>query len=225
MGDERASAAVAYVLGGPLRGMDRPEQWALRHLDLVEATADWWSRVQGGADKVPAQLVAAWRGVYVTCWSMQADAVLEDNDAVRLGDPRLRRPAAKLAAGALVPDHTLCPVSPMEGAALAAEELAEHSRRRDVAVTAKLHALPLRRRLRADRDELEAAYDAEHLLVCQGCALPHSHERDPSSFAPVPRCRCCGGDLVRFAAAELPPPLEESLRQVAARRSDLRGAT
>lgn len=29
-----------------------------------------------------------------------------------------------------------------------------------------LHALPLRRRLRADRSELEAANDAEHLFVC-----------------------------------------------------------
>ena len=103
--------------------------------------------------------------------------------------------------------------------------LAEHSRRRDLAVTAQLHAFPLHRRLRADRDGLEAAYDAEHLLVCPGCALPHSHERDPSSFAPTPRCRCCGGDLVHFAAAQLPPPLEESLSRVAARRSDLRGAT
>jgi hypothetical protein len=225
MGDERASAAVAYVLGGPLRGMDHPEQWALRHLDLVEATADWWSGAQDGADEVPARLVAAWRGVYLSCWRMQAEGVLGDNEAVRLGDPRLRRPAAKLAAGALVPDHSLRPVSPIDGAALAAEELAEHSRRRDLAVTAQLHALPLHRRLRADRDELEAIYDAEHLLVCQGCALPYSHERDPSSFAPTPRCRCCGGDLVHFAATELPPPLDESVSQVAARKSDLRGAT
>jgi hypothetical protein len=62
-------------------------------------------------------------------------------------------------------------------------------------------------------------------LVCPSCALPHSHERDPSSFAPTPRCRCCGGDLVHFADAELPPPLEECLSRVAARRSDLRGAT
>lgn len=62
--------------------MDRPEQWALHHLDLVEATADWWSGAQG-ADEVPAQLAAAWRGVFVTCWSTQANAVLEDNDAVR----------------------------------------------------------------------------------------------------------------------------------------------
>ena len=225
MGDERASAAVAYVLGGPLRGMDHPEQWALRHLDLVEATADWWSAAQGGADEVPAQLAAAWRGVYLNCWSMQADAVLGDNDAVRLGDPRLRRPVADLAAGVLVPDHTLRPVSPIDGPALAAEVLDDHSRRRDLAIMAQLHALPLHRRLRTDRTQVEATYDAEHLLICQGCTLPHSHERDTSSFTPTPRCRCCGGELVHLVGAELPPPLEESLSRVAARRSDLRGAT
>src|ERR1039457_890111 len=75
-------------------------------------------------------------------------------------------------------------------------------------LAASLHALPLHRRVRADRADLEAAYDAAHLLVCPSCALPRNDE-DAAGRYHAPTCRCCGGTLVPLVEAPaLPPPLE-----------------
>lgn len=151
-----------------------------------------------------------------------ADLLLGPNEAVSHRDPRLLRPAAALAAGHLVSERDLRPVGSRDGARLDDEAMAEHETRRARAVGSQLHALPLHRRLRADRAKLEAAYDAEHLLVCPTCALPRNGDEPASPFgqprAPL-ACRSCGGPLVRLVdAPDLPAALHVSLARIAAHK-------
>ena len=220
LGDEEAGVAVRYVLDG----VAACERWADDHPDLAEATLAWWAQARSdGAAVPPTSLVAAWRALYRQCWLAQADVLLAQAEAIRLSDPRLRRAAAALAGGHLVPDYNLEPASPIDGHQMAADAMAEHVARREQAVTAELHALTLHRRLRVARRDLEAAYDARHLYVCRRCALAHNVERDPHEQGPLTViCQCCGGSLVPAAdVPDLPPPLEDSLAQVAARRERL----
>jgi hypothetical protein len=225
VGDDQAAAVIRYLFDGPLRAINAREDWGLAHLDLVEQTAEWWTTARTDADAVPpTSPVAAWRAIYRECWLAQADWLLGDNAAVRLGDPRLCRPAAAVAAGDLADERDLRPVSPIDGHAALDEAMAEHEQRRSAAVSASLHALPLHRRVRADRAELEATYDGAHLLVCPSCALPRNDDDSPRHSSRAPTCRCCGGPLVRLVdAPALPPPLDESLARLAARRGQLRG--
>ena len=218
--DAEAGIAVRYVLDGVVAG----ERWADEHSDMAEATVAWWAEARSGAAAVPpASLVAAWRALYRHCWLAQADVLLTQHEAIRLSDPRLRRTAATLAAGHLVADYTLEPASPIDGQQMVEDAMAHHEARREQAVTAELAALPLHRRLRVARTDLEAAYDARHLYVCRRCALPHNVERDPIEHGPLAvTCRCCGGSLVPAAETpDLPPPLEDSLARVASRRRRL----
>ena len=224
IGDPEAGAAVGYVLG-TTRGVTAREGWAAEHPDLVDATAAWWAaaRTTNGSSP-PIDLLGAWWSLYRDCWLAQADALLEPNEAVRLGDPRVRRPAAALAAGELVDDFTLQRDEPIDGRAALEGALAEYERRRTAAVTATIRDLPLHRRVRVDRTDLDAAYDAEHLYVCTSCALPSGPDDEATGRAPLfARCRCCDGPLVPFIdAPDLPPPLDDSLARIASRRQLLR---
>jgi hypothetical protein len=225
IGDEEAATVIRYLFAGPLNIFNPRERWGLEHLVLVEQTASWWAqaRTETGMP-APASVLDAWRALYRECWTAQADVLLSGNEAVRYDDPRLHQPAAALAAGALADDRDLRPASPIDGRAVVDEAMVRHERRRSASVTRALRDLPLHRRLRTERADLEAAYDAEHLLVCPTCAVPCNDEEPPGRSYHAQACRCCGGALVRLVdAPELPPPLAESLERIAARRARLLG--
>jgi hypothetical protein len=225
IGDDQAAAVIRYLFDGPLHVINAREEWGLGHLELVEQTAEWWDAARTDTNAIPpVSLVAAWRAIYRERWLAQADGLLGDNAAIRLGDPRLRRPTAAVAAGDLADDRDLRPVSPIDGHVALDEAMAEHERHRSAAVATSLHGLPLHRRVRADRADLEAAYDAAHLLVCPNCALPRNDDDLPGGISRAPTCRCCGGQLVPLVdEPALPPALDESLSRLAARRSQLWG--
>jgi hypothetical protein len=228
MGDDEVTSVLSYLALGPLNFAADAERWGEEHLDLVEETLTWWSAAKAdGATAAPAAVLSAWRAIYRQCWLSQAQELLHANDAISHRDPRLRRPAAALAAGHLVNERDLRPTGSLDGAQLHDGAMAEHETRRARAIGSQLHALPFHRRLRADRAELEAAYDAEHLLVCPTCALPRNDDEGVSSFgrprAPL-ACRSCGGPLVALVdAPDLPPALHDSLARIAARRERLGG--
>jgi hypothetical protein len=228
MGDDEVSSVLSYLALGPLNFASDAERWGEAHLDLVEETLTWWAAAKAdGVTPVPASVLAAWRAIYRQSWLAQAEVLLGENEAVSHQDPRLLRPAAALAAGHLVRDRDLRPVGSLDGARLHDEAMAEHEARRARAVGSQLHALPLHRRLRADRAELEAAYDREHLLVCPTCALPRNDDESAPSFG-RPRaslaCRSCGGPLVALLdAPDLPPALHDSIARIAARKEWLGG--
>jgi len=223
IGDEEAAAVIRYLFAGPLNILNPRERWGLEHLDLVEQTASWWAQARTGTGlPAPVPVLSAWRALYRECWTAQADVLLSGTEAVRYGDPRLCQPAAALASGALADDRDLQPASPIDGRAVVDEAMAEHERRRSASVARALRDLPLHRRLRTERADLEAAYDAEHLLVCPSCAVPCNDEDPPGRRYNALACRCCGGALVRLVDAPvLPPPLAESLDRIAARRTRL----
>ncbi len=225
IGDEEVAAVIRYLFAGPLNALNPRERWGLKHLDLVEETASWWAEAKTGTGApAPAFLLKAWRALYRECWTAQADVLLSGNEAVCCTDPRLCQPAAALAGGALVDDRDLQPGSPIDGRAALDEAMAEHERRRSAFVARALKDLPLHRRLRTERADLEAAYDAEHLLVCPSCAVPRNDEDPPGRSYHALACRCCGGALARLVEAPvLPPPLAESLERIAAHRSRLWG--
>lgn len=222
---EEAAAVIRYLFAGPLNVLNPREHWGLEHLDLVEQTASWWAQAKADAGlPAPSSVLDAWRALYRECWTEQADLLLSGNEAVRCADPRLCRSAAALATGALVDDRVLQPGSPIDGRAVVDEAMAEHERRRAAAVGRALKDLSLHRRLRTERADLEASYDAEHLLVCPACAVPCNDEEPPGPSYHVLACRCCSGALVRLVdAPELPPPLAESLERIASRRTRLWG--
>jgi hypothetical protein len=226
MGDDEVTSVLSYLALGPLNFASDAERWGEAHLDLVEETLAWWAAAKaGGATPAPPSVLAAWRAIYRQCWLAQAEVLLGANEAVSHRDPRLRRPAATVASGDLVSERELRPVGSRDGAQLHDDAMAEHEARRDRAVGSQLHALPLHRRLRADRAALEAAYDAEHLLVCPTCALPRNDDEGAPSFgrprAPL-ACRSCGGPLVALVdAPDLPPALHDSIARIAARRERL----
>jgi hypothetical protein len=223
IGDEEAAAVIRYLFAGPLSILNPRERWGLEHFDLVEQTASWWARARAGTGApAPRSVLDAWRALYRECWTAQADLLLSGNEAIRSGDPRLCQPAAVLARGALADDRDLQPGSPVDGRAVVDEAMAEHERLRSASVARALRDLPLHRRLRTERADLEAAYDAEHLFVCPSCAVPCNDEDPPGRRYNALACRCCGGALVRLVDAPvLPPPLAESLDRIAARRTRL----
>jgi len=225
IGDDQAGDVIHYLFDGPLNAINAREKWGLAHLDLVEQTASWWAKAKANAGlPAPASVLDAWCALYRECWTAQADLLLSGTEAVRYDDPRLCQPAAALAGGALADDRDLQPGSPIDGRAVVDEAMAEHERRRSAAVARALRDLPLHRRLRTERADLEAAYDAEHLFVCPSCAVPCNDEDPPGRRYNTLACRCCGGALVRLVEAPvLSPPLEESLDRIAARRTRLWG--
>ena len=105
------------------------------------------------------------------------------------------------------------------------EAMAEHEARREASVMASLQALPLHRRLVANRADLDAAYDARHLCVCPRCGIPKNDDEDPvTSGYHRARCLSCGGPVVPMVEApELPAPLADSLALIATRRERLGG--
>ncbi|MDA8070628.1 MAG: replication-relaxation family protein [Actinomycetota bacterium] len=222
LGDAEAAGALRYLLGHKSSGH---HDWVDEHPDLADATLAWWREAKVNDALAPVPLVDAWRSVGRACWLEQVERLLAQHEALALGDPLLRRSAEALGSGDLVADYELQRTEPIDGRATVARAMAEHERRREVAVTAELQTLPLHRRLLASRAELEAAYDARHLCVCPRCGVPRNNDEDPgiSGYHGV-RCRCCGGQVVPVVEAPvLPAELDDSIARITDRRERLRG--
>jgi len=207
-----SAIALAFVFDDVCLGSDQREYWALDHLDLVEVTIDWW---EGPGDRppVPTEVVAGWRALHHVMWTEQADLLLANTDAIACQDPRLRRLAAHLARGELIESRRLTIAEPINGPEIANELASEYVTRRSAAVDAEWHALALRRRLLTSIAQLEAAYDATHLVVCTHCGIArHVPDLDQWGRGSTNICETCRGPLVPAASdPPLPPSLEESL--------------
>jgi hypothetical protein len=222
MGDAEAGAAVRYPVG---RRSSADRDWVDEHPDLADATVAWWRQAAPDGAFPPAALVDTWRALSRSCWLAQVDRLLSQRQAIALCDPHLRLAAARLAKGDLVADYELVREHPTDGRRVAMEAMGEHEARRETSVMASLQALPLHRRLVANRADLDATYDARHLCVCARCGIPKNDDEDPvTSGYHRAHCLSCGGSVVPMVEApELPAPLADSLTLIAARRERLGG--
>jgi len=220
MEDDEAAAAVRFLFGEVIPyNPSVKEEWAAGHLDLVTTTHAWWVDGDGRSGWPPpgAQVASGWRALYRSMWAEQAIKLL--NRAVQsANDPRLRRPAADLAAGTLVQAWRLEREAGPDVDSAAAEAALDYKARRDAAVADALRALPLHRRLATSRAALEADYDAQHLLICVDCAVERHDDADQRRYGGPARCPLCEGELVPTSQAAVPPPeLADSLARVAGR--------
>jgi hypothetical protein len=220
MDDAEAAAAVRFLFDQVLPyNPSVKKEWAAQHLGLVTTTHTWWVDGDGhsGWPPPPAQVVSGWRALYRGMWAEQATRLL-DRSAESADDPRLRRPAADLAAGTLLRSWRL-EREPGPDARSAAEEAAlDYGARRDAAVADALRALPLHRRLATSRATLEADYDAQHLVVCVDCTVVRHDDPEQRRYGGSARCPLCDGELVPTQQAPaLPAELGDSLALVAER--------
>ena len=150
-------------------------------------------------------------------WNEQAARLL-DRAAEHANDPRLRRPAADLAAGTLVRAWRLEREPGPDARSAAAEAALDYEARRDAAVADALRALPLHRRLATSRAVLEADYGAQHPVVCVDCAVVRHDDPDQRRYGGPGRCPLCDGELVPTQRSPtLPAELGDSLALVAER--------
>jgi len=218
--DHEAAAAVRFLFDQVLPyNPSVKEEWAAQHLDLVTTTHTWWVEGDGRSGWPPptAQVVSAWRALYRRLWAEQASRLL-DRAAESANDPRLRRPAADLAAGTLVRAWRLERESGPDALSAAEEAALDYEARRDAAVADALRAIPLHRRIATSRAALEADYDAQHLVVCVDCAIVRHDDPEQRRYGGPARCPLCDGELVaaqQFPA--LPGELGDSLALVAGR--------
>jgi len=221
LGDEAAGAAVCYVFRDRVNPYTR-RVWAEDHLELVTATYRWWVEGDGrsGWPPPPDQVVRGWQALYRELWSNQARTLLANADAIAADDPRLCRPAARVAARELVREWTLTKEGVTARRVVEAEATAHYEECRRAAVAEHRRQLPLHRRLVASEAALAADFDARHLVICTDCGIAR-HERDDPYGYQHDRCPICDGRLV--PAADRPdvlPPLAES---IAAIRDQLAG--
>jgi hypothetical protein len=220
MDDDEAAAAVRFLFDQVLPyNPSVKEEWAAHHLDLVTTTHAWWIEGDGrsGWPPLPAHVESGWRALYRRMWAEQATRLL-DRAAETANDPRLRRPAADLAAGTLVRAWRLEREPGPDARSAAAEAALDHEARRDTAVATAMRALPLHRRLATSRAALEADYDAQHLVVCVDCAVARHDDPEQRRYGGLARCPICEGELVPIQQSPaLPAELGDSLALVSKR--------
>ena len=191
MDDDEAAAAVRFLFDQVLPyNPSVKEEWAAQHLNLVTTTHTWWVDGDGrsGWPPPPAPVMSGWRDLYRSLWAEQATRLLDRADEYA-NDPRLRRPAADLAAGTLVRAWCLEREAGTDTRPAAAAAALDYETRRDAAVTDAPRALPLHRRLATSRTALEADYDAQHLVVCVDCAVARHDNPEQRHHGGPARCR------------------------------------
>jgi hypothetical protein len=224
MGDRGPGTAVRYVFEDRVNDYSR-RAWAEDHLELVTATYRWWADDDGrsGWPPPPEPVVRGWRALYRDLWADHARILLANDEAIAAHDPRLRRPAARVAAGELVREWTLTKEGVTDRRVAEAEAMADYEARRQAAVADQVRQLPLHRRLVASEAALAADYDARHLVICTDCGIAR-HERDDPYGYNRDSCPVCGGHLEPAAQhPEIHPPLAVSIAAIRARLGDLDG--
>lgn len=223
LGDQQAGAAVRYVFEDRVNPYAR-RVWAEDHLELVTATYRWWVDGDGrsGWPPPPEPVVHAWQALYRELWTGQARTLLANVEAIAVDDPRLCRPAARVAVGELVREWILTKDGVTDRRVAEARAAADYDLRRQAAVPEHLRHLPLHRRVVASEAALTADYDARYLVVCADCGIAR-HERDDPYYQHE-SCPVCGGPLIPAAdRPEVLPPLSESIAMVRATLAGLGG--
>jgi hypothetical protein len=151
----------------------------------------------------------------------QARRLLSAEEHLAAGDPRVYRLATTLAGGKLATKEEIAlldlpPTRTRED--LQREHFGEYLTRRAAAVEREWAAFGRRDRRRVTRDHLAAAYDDEHLLVCETCEM--MYPQDEPNVPYVAWCRYCGGALIDWPERHTITPLRKRLDSVREHLSD-----
>ena len=199
-------AAALARDGEPLRA------WLREHPDQVEALRSWLRR----PDNPPDPLADGLQQFHMTLWDEQLTKVEEVVLAGR-DDPTLRRILSVHNRETLAPGRLLDALDePHAFADVQQALLAGYADQKASYVAVKLKAQgPLRRHRAALHQELDEAYDREHLRTCQACGLHHPTE----AASKTADCAGCGGALGPYDPAR-PGQLASDIAELAAELRD-----
>lgn len=171
----------------------------------------------------PGPVVAGCHGLFEAMWADQAARLLYRADQSP-DDACLRQPAADLAAGVLVKPWRLERAVGPHARTAAAQAAGEYEARRSAAVGGSMRALPLHRRIATSRADVQADYNAQHLMICVDCAVPRHDDVEQRRYGGPGRCPLCDSALASASElVKLPPELGNSLEVVAERLARMQG--
>lgn len=191
--------------------------WALAHRDLVLEIDRWWSdrkqRHQAATEwgKRRARIVDRLRPLRKALHNEQARIIAEAYEA-GLDDPHLRAFQRQLDGGELLSLFWLKYVieNPKSRADYEREMMNGYAEAREKAVQKDWRELSWLQRLRTSIDALRADFDAQHLLICEDCAVV----RPSGRFWDQHHCEICSGTLQRLSG-EAVASISRSLATIA----------
>jgi hypothetical protein len=216
LGDQRAGEALRFLVGRQAR------EWMDDEPDLAAAVLAWWADQDVDTAPVRAALLTRHRQL----WTEHARTLLGAGEHLTAADPHLAVYARTLQDGRLLSEGqlaTLAEAPKRTREQVQTTALRDYPDRRDEAVRAHWAALSWVARRRTTVDELAAAYDAEHLVVCDLCgtASPRPDLDDPEdddAFYGRDGCHACGTGhrRVDYAHRDQVPTLTQRLDEIRA---------
>jgi hypothetical protein len=220
LGDPIAAAAYAHLVDHDV------DAFTTAHPRLAGQVLAWQdARDRPGDAGRSEQLRAVLRAEHEQLLAEQTGAVLAA-PGTAAGDPRACAAAAALQSGRLLPRWLLDGLAAPAGETreqLQARLLADYTARRDAEIEQRREALSRWARRRADPAAEATAYDEQHLLVCDLCAIAtpaatDDAERWWTTDEEGAECRQCGaGHLIGYADRGQVPALDQRLAQLRAR--------
>jgi hypothetical protein len=213
LGSKLAAEALQTLIGTePSAFLDSAPDLALRVID--------WAEQRRRVDRFTARerarpLVSTLESLHTEMLRDQVRRLLAAEEHLAAGDPRLYRLASTLADGKLVSREEIALLdAPLTRARedLQRELFGEYLTRRSAVVERKWSGFSRRDRRHITREQLAAAYDDEHLLVCETCQL--MYPQDESNVPYVAWCRHCDGTLLDWVDRATITPLPKRLDSI-----------
>lgn len=197
LGSQPAAETVRMLIGtNPAAFLDDEPHLAHQIID--------WTQQRRRTNRFEARdlarpLTNALEDRHAALWAQQARQLLAANQHLAAADPHLCLLATILAGGNLASEHetqVLNAPPTRTRQQLQQHVLAEYPARRSTSVDATWHALQRRARRRTGREQLTAAYDDQHLSICDTCEIVYPNTEPQEAFPE--RCTYCDGALLNW---------------------------
>ncbi|MFC0533317.1 replication-relaxation family protein [Phytohabitans kaempferiae] len=213
LGSGLAAEALKTLIGTePSEFLDSDPDLALRAVD--------WAEQRRRVDRFTARerarpLVSTLESLHTGVLRDQARRLLAAEEHLAEGDPRVYRLATTLAGGKLASKEEIAllnlpPARRREE--LQRELFGEYLIRRTAVVDRKWSGFSRRDRRRITREQLAAAYDDDHLLVCETCELMYPQDEPDVPY--VAWCRYCDGALLDWPDRDRVVPVSQRVASI-----------